>query len=162
MHLSEQDGADSDVGRVRLKDLSRPEDFVTLPRLDLAGAEFHWQVGYTVTYFGSYLDQPVFFELLRRDAVLAEPSFEDFRYLVIELTNDQFEQAKQLDETAKKARKIFDDKLAANQNRYTRAADEFRIQVRHMGEQLGRQYRENVVLGWIDGRPNVPDPRDIW
>lgn len=162
MHLSEQDGADSEVGRVRLKDLSRPEDLVTLPRLELSGAEFHWRVGYTLTYFGSYLGRPVFFELVRKNAVLCEPSFEDRRYLVIELTDDQFEQARQLNDIAKKARNTFYNRLAENQMRYSRSGDEPRTQAIHLGEQIGRQYKENVVLGWIDGQPEVPGPLDWW
>ncbi|MFL5758552.1 MAG: hypothetical protein ACJ789_02370 [Thermomicrobiales bacterium] len=155
MGEGENDDANSAPSRTRLKDLSRPEDFVILPRLDLAAAEFHWRVGYTLSYFGMYLDRPVFFERVRKDAVLSEPSFEVHRYLVIELTNEQFEQAVQLNETAKKAKQFFDERLAANQNRYTRPGMNLEYKCDTWEHNLaGDIEKTSFLVGWTD-RPIV-------
>jgi hypothetical protein len=161
-YSSEPDQADSNFGIVRLKDLARPENFAVLPRLDLSGARFSWQVGHTLTYFGSYADRPAYFERVRRNAVLSEPSFDEFRYLVIELTQEQFERASELNEQGKQAKNTFYDNLRQNEMRYPQSGYEFRFQMHHVGKQTGRQFRENTVLGWIDGRPQLPDNRDMW
>jgi hypothetical protein len=152
LNLREDEEFEEVANPIRLKDLVRPEDFAALPLLDLATAEFRWRFGSPWSFFGTYLDQPAYFEALRQDAVLITPSFNEHRFLVIELTDDQSIQAMQLQEQALRARH-------ADEVRYSPSANEARIQARHLGESLGRQYRENVVLGWIDGIPNWPEHR---
>lgn len=130
---------------MRLKELARPEDFVSLPCLNLTDVRLCWcfgHSGYTGTCLGTYLGTPVFLERVRRNAVLSEPSRHEHRFLVVALTDEQFEQAAQLHEGEQAADKAFYRAIDADGGRYGDTARCRRSQASGLAN--GKEHRQSI------------------
>jgi Uma2 family endonuclease len=133
--------------------LSR-DGFLGLERLDHKDAELLWGVGWEEDHFSSAVlrvrERPCFAEVLPEQVALGRPTEAWRQYLVIELTPEQFAEEQERGLVTNPA---VPDLTADPSERRNQIRAHF-AQREQYGK-LSRSYRDNEVLGWLDGLPGT-------